>query len=105
MAFRKTVRSYYSAPGFAHGFGEVKFEPGYFSGSSRYLSRVFVSPEELADSSLPLFTLADVIKSGQVIEGSVSFAPSDPAVIGARVNSALTSYIESHPLAPTSNED
>lgn len=105
MAFRKTVRSNYAPPAFAHGFGEVKFEPGVSSGSSRYLSRIFVSPEELADSALPLFSLDDVVKSGQVIDGSVSFGPSDPARIGARVNSALTSYIESHPLAPASDEN
>ena len=84
MAFRKSVRSHYAPPPFAHGFGEVKFEPGASSGSARYLSRSFIPPEELADSALPL---------------------SDPALIGARVNSALTSYIESHPVTPSSDEN
>ena len=105
MAFRKSVRSHYASPPFAHGFGEVKFEPGASSGSARYLSRSFIPPEELADSALPLFSLDDVIKSGQVIDGTVSFGPSDPALIGARVNSALTSYIETHPVTPSSDEN
>lgn len=105
MAFRKTVRNHY-LPNLSHlGFGEVKFDPSFSGSSSRFLSRSFVPAEDLAASALPLVSLDDVLSSGSVIDGRVSFAPSDPAIAESRVNSALSSYISNNPVEPSSHED
>lgn len=105
MAFRKTVRSHYLPNLFHLGFGEVKFDPSSSGSASRFLSRSFVPAEELAASALPLVSLDDVLSSGSVIDGRVSFAPSDPAIAESRVNSVLSDYISNNPVDPASHED
>lgn len=105
MAFRKTVRSHYLPNLCCLGFGEVKFDPVSSGSASRVLSRSFVPADDLALSALPLVSLDDVLSSGSVIDGRVSFAPSDPAIAESRVNSALSDYISNNPVEPVSNED
>lgn len=105
MAFRKTVRSHY-LPNLSHlGFGEVKFDPSSSGSASRFLSRSFVPADELAMSALPLISLDAVLSSGSVIDGRVSFAPSDPAIAESRVNSALSDYISNNPVESVSDEN
>lgn len=109
MAFRKTLRSSYYPPTFSGGFGEVKFSPSASSDSSQFVSRKFESIEKLSESTLPLVSLDTVVKSGQVINGSVSFAPSDPAIIESTVHSGVAEYIESNQstnsVTPPAHED
>lgn len=97
MSFRKTVRSRYFPPLSFHGFGEFKFKPSMSGPSSQFVTRSFESMKDISDSSLPMMSLDTVVKSGQPIAGSVSFRPSDPALIESSVHSRLASFIESHP--------
>lgn len=96
MGFRKTFRSTYFPPLSAFGFGEVKFSPASAGPSSRYVSRSFQTSEEISKSCLPLTSLSDVIATGQVIDGRVSFAPSDPARIDSLVHTTVGNYISTY---------
>lgn len=107
MGFRKTFRSIYFPPLSAFGFGEVKFTPSSAGSASRYVSRSFQTSEEISKSCLPLTSLSDVITTGQVIDGRVSFAPSDPARIDSVVHTSVADYIATHSpsLSPNSPSD
>lgn len=103
MGFRKTFRSTYFPPLSAFGFGELKFAPSSSGPVSRYVSRSFQTSEEISKLCLPLTSLSDVIASGQVIDGRVSFAPSDPARIDSVVHATVGNYIATHSPSPSSN--
>lgn len=106
MAFRKSVRSSYFPPLSLHGFGEVKYSPSSSGESSQFYSRSFVDCEELSASALPLVSLDSVVSSGRPIDGHVSFAPSDPAVLDSSVHSGLATFIsESQSNSQTSSTD
>ena len=96
MAFRKTYRSSYFAPVVSDGFGESKFVTSSNEDGVDVQSRVFETPDEISSQSLPLVDLSSIIASGQAIKGTVSFAPSDPAIIESRVNNSIAHYIDSH---------
>lgn len=102
MAFRKSVVSSYRPPLFASGFGEIKFTPSSSGDSSRYLTRSFEDCEELSDRALPLVSLDSVVSSGRPIDGHVSFASSDPAVIESSVHSAISDFISTQSNSQTS---
>lgn len=104
MPFRKTFRSSYFPPVSLRGFGEVKFIPSSAGESSRYVSRTFVNNEDVSKSTLPLCTFDAVLASGTMIDGRVSFGPSDPAVVETTVHAAVADYISSHPSTPVKSE-
>lgn len=95
MAFRKTIQSHYFPVPNSSGFGEVKFTQSSADGSSIRMARSFVDAESISKEALPLFSVSDVINSGQPIKGSVDFAPTDPAVRESRVATTAARYIES----------
>lgn len=98
MAFRKTVRSGYRSPLTYHSFGEIETKTVSSTDASSFVSTSFTDLSELSDRSLPLTSLKTVLDSGQKIEGRVSFAGSDPAIIENSVHSAVAQFITDHPV-------
>lgn len=96
MGFRKTYRSSYFAPVVSDGFGESKFVTSSNEDGVDVQSRVFETSDVISSYSLPLVDLSSIIASGRPIKGTVSFAPSDPALIESRINNSLAHYIDSH---------
>lgn len=97
MAFRKTVRSGYFPPLSFHDFGEYESKTIVSSDSASFVSVSFTDLDELSSRALPLTSLDTLVKSGQRIDGHVSFAGSDPAVIESSVHSAISDYISNTP--------
>lgn len=96
MAFRKTVKSTSRFVGHCHGFSESKFvnDSKFGSGVRQVLRRVGL--DDLSQSSLPMVDLDTVRRTGRVIKGDVSFAPSDPADIESAVVDSVSSYAHSY---------
>lgn len=101
--FRKTVKSHSPIHFACFGFSEVQPSPGFqTSASKRQVLRAF-SCAELSRSVLPLMSLGDLLESGKVITGDVSYAPSDIADIERNVSASLSSYVSNVPApAPAS---
>ena len=96
MAFRKTVRGLYVPPVSFHLFGEFKDSPSMHVDGSTFMSTRFHDCSSLSDDCFPLMSVKDIVNSGQVISGSVSFARTDPAMLERDVHSAVTSFISSN---------
>lgn len=81
MAFRKKVKNNYVPPFNIGGFSEPKMVSSETGRGIKSVSLKSVSVPDVAKTSLPLMSLDSVRQSGKVIDGNVSFAPSDPTVI------------------------
>lgn len=110
MAFRKKQMLSYQPPMYSGGFDESKILADERGDSLNTMSIQHVDVDTLSKESLPLFTLTDVKNSGQVINGTVSFAPSDPVIandvqndIGAYVDRISNNIVDS-PIADTEKD-
>ena len=93
MSFRKSVRSCYVPNSLnSGGFGESFYETSFVD-DSKFLSSKFSDVAELNRASLPMMSLDTIVKSGNVIQGNQSFAPSDPASIELTVHSELSQFL------------
>lgn len=79
MSFRKKSIGYYQ-PSFTGKYCERKMVN--CKGNTSVIKQVCddVSPAEISKTSLKCVSLADLNRSGKVIDGSVSFLPTDPSV-------------------------
>lgn len=75
MAFRKTVKSVYEPSPYFGGFSESKFK-NIEDGSGLSVQQLNnIPPSELSFESLPIVSPDELISSGQLIEGNVTFEP------------------------------
>lgn len=95
MAFRKSIVSFYRPLITVHRFGDFKDTVCSSSPSSKFVKRLFNDSKDLSKEALPLITLDSLLRSGETIDGSVSFAPTDLALISSRVESSLSDFISS----------
>lgn len=95
MAFRKTVVSRYVPNFVVHMFGDFREVTSSVNSVSKVVSREFFDSSRLSLEALPMLSLDSLLRSGEIINGSVSFAPSDPAVISNSVSSVVSDYINS----------
>lgn len=91
--FRKKNLGYYSPSISMHGYGEDSFKEDSSSDGVLIVSRVFKSSSEVASGTLPYVPASSIVNSGNYIDGRVSFAPQDHALIDSQVNSALSDFI------------
>lgn len=79
MSFRKKKLGFYQ-PSFTGKFCERKMIN--CKDNTSVIKQVCddISPSEIAKSSLKCVSLSDLTRSGKVIDGSVSFSPTDPSV-------------------------
>lgn len=101
MAFRKSPIGVYRSPvSNLSSFGEVEPVQTPVPGGSPVVSFSLVKPSVLAKRALDpnLFSSSNVIKSGQVIKGSVSMAPTDPDNVERSVERSIRSYISNNPV-------
>lgn len=107
MAFRKSSYGVYRAPiDNIASFAEIETvqQPNADGGLDVLFSPV--SPAVVAKRALDpnLFTADNLVKSGKVINGSTSMAPTDPDNIERRVERGLRSYIANNPVSSSNNE-
>lgn len=96
MAFRKTVRGSNFNVMNSGNFGELKCVPVNDGSKKNSTKLKLISIDEISSSSLPLITLDEVRKSGKVIDGNVSFAPSDPSNFN-EIQDIVENYVDSIP--------
>lgn len=88
--FRKSVKSTYRPNFNFSGFGEIRQVDSSSDDGVVFRSDKFFTASDISSEALPLFSLDSVVKSGQLIKGSVSFAPNDPTDIESRVASSIS---------------
>lgn len=75
MAFRKTVKSVYEPSPYFGGFSESKFK-NIEDGSGLSVQKLNnLPPSQLSIQSLPIVSPDELLSSGQLIEGNVTFEP------------------------------
>lgn len=93
MAFRKKINCRYEPTPYCGQFSEPQVKSVETGSGIEELTLSDVRVSELSKQSLPLIGLRHVLESGKVIDGSVSFAPSDPSN-GLIVEKELENYFE-----------
>lgn len=95
MAFRKTIRSNCRFSTSYFGFSETKPTLVFSSRSSKFQRLDHPSLSSLSKETLPLIDLKTLLDSNKVINGNVSFAPSDLNDIEYSVYNALSRSVSS----------
>lgn len=104
MAFRKLVRSFYRSPISLHCFGDVSHSTSMIDDSSSRVVSQFNTAKSISKTALPLCSLDTLLSTGKTIDGTVSFAPSDPALIESSVHSVVGTYV-SQPIISGTDEN
>lgn len=101
MAFRKSPIGVYRSPlSNLSSFGEIEPVNTPIPDGGSIVSFSLVKPFVLSKRALDpnLFSSSNVIKSGEIIRGNVSMAPTDPDNVERSVERSIRSYISNNPV-------
>lgn len=99
MFRKKTIRPY--SVSFSTDFSQD--EPVNLPNSKVVMKKV--RPDEIAKRTLDpnVFSARNVLESGQVIQGNVDMAPTDPDNIERSIERGLVNYINNNPVTPVNS--